>query len=114
MSNAKTTLKNEIRLVPAWAYLLAVALFVAFQFLLGFAWRHTPNPPPAPVQILIRTFPGIILAFVALLIGTFTQARAWLGHFTRERYAAVQNTALYWHFMDGLWIYLLLLLTVRL
>jgi len=27
---------------------------------------------------------------------------------------AVEVTALYWHFMDGLWIYLLLLLTVRL
>jgi cytochrome c oxidase subunit 3 len=27
---------------------------------------------------------------------------------------AVDVTAIYWHFMDGLWIYLLLLLTVRL
>jgi heme/copper-type cytochrome/quinol oxidase subunit 3 len=29
---------------------------------------------------------------------------------TRE--AAVEATALYWHFMDGLWVYLLVLLMV--
>ncbi|HEV2349918.1 MAG TPA: cytochrome c oxidase subunit 3 [Terriglobia bacterium] len=31
-----------------------------------------------------------------------------------KKRVAVDVTALYWHFMDGLWIYLLLLLTVRL
>ena len=31
-----------------------------------------------------------------------------------KKRVAVDVTAIYWHFMDGLWIYLLLLLTVRL
>jgi len=31
-----------------------------------------------------------------------------------KKRVAVDVTALYWHFMDGLWIYLLILLTVRL
>ena len=32
----------------------------------------------------------------------------------RQRRAAVDATAIYWHFMDGLWIYLLILLATRL
>ena len=73
MRNAKTTLKNEIRLVPAWAYLLTVIVFIGFQIVLGFAWRHTPNPPPFPFQIFIRTLPGIIVGFLVLLIGYVNQ-----------------------------------------
>jgi RNA polymerase subunit RPABC4/transcription elongation factor Spt4 len=73
MSNAKTTLKNEIRLIPWWAYLLAVIVFIGFQVILGFAWRHTPNPPPLPFQIFIRIVPGIIVGFLVLLIGYVNQ-----------------------------------------
>lgn len=69
MSNLKSTLKDEIRLIPGWAYILAGVIFVCFQLILGYAWRHAPNPPPLPFQIFIRIFPGIIVAFLVLLIG---------------------------------------------
>jgi heme/copper-type cytochrome/quinol oxidase subunit 3 len=32
------------------------------------------------------------------------QIRAWLSHFDARRHVAVQNLALYWHFVDGVWI----------
>jgi membrane protease YdiL (CAAX protease family) len=73
MSNTKTTLKNEIRLVPGWAYFLAVVVLLVFQIILGFAWKHNPNPPPVPFQIFIRIVPGIIVGFLVMLIGYVNQ-----------------------------------------
>jgi heme/copper-type cytochrome/quinol oxidase subunit 3 len=32
------------------------------------------------------------------------QLRAWLGHFSAERHLAVTNAAMYWHFVDAVWI----------
>jgi heme/copper-type cytochrome/quinol oxidase subunit 3 len=30
--------------------------------------------------------------------------RAFLGHFGAERHEAVSNAALYWHFVDAVWL----------
>ncbi len=60
---------------------------------------------------VITTTHGAHLA-VGLLMGAVVQARTWLGHFTRERHLAVQNTVLYLHFVDGVWIVIFLLLYV--
>ncbi|HLI52523.1 MAG TPA: cytochrome c oxidase subunit 3 [Thermomicrobiaceae bacterium] len=49
---------------------------------------------------------------VGLLMNLFIQLRAWLGHFTAERRLAVQNAALYWHFVDVVWIVIFLSLIV--
>lgn len=38
--------------------------------------------------------------------------RIWRGRAWPRRQAAVEATALYWHFMDGLWVYIFLLLLV--
>ncbi len=43
-----------------------------------------------------------------LLINLYTQLRAWLGHFNERRHLAVQNAALYWHFVDAVWVVLIL------
>jgi cytochrome c oxidase subunit III len=39
-----------------------------------------------------------------LLMNGFVQARAGRGHFDGEHHAAVEVTALYWHFVDAVWI----------
>ena len=41
---------------------------------------------------------------VGLLVNVVVQLRAWLGHFTAERHLAVTNAALYWHFVDVVWL----------
>jgi heme/copper-type cytochrome/quinol oxidase subunit 3 len=45
--------------------------------------------------------------FVGLLMSLFVQVRAWLGHFTQRRRLAVENFALYWHFVDAVWLFIL-------
>ncbi len=47
---------------------------------------------------------------VGLLMNLFVQVRAWLGHFNAERHGAVENTGLYWHFVDAVWIAILTIL----
>jgi cytochrome c oxidase subunit III len=42
-----------------------------------------------------------------LLMNLYVQARAWLGHFDAERHDAVSNAVLYWHFVDGVWLFIL-------
>jgi heme/copper-type cytochrome/quinol oxidase subunit 3 len=51
----------------------------------------------------ITGFHGMHVA-VGLLLILFAQVRAWLGHFTRERHLHVQTTAMYWHFVDAVWV----------
>lgn len=42
----------------------------------------------------------ILGAFMLL----FVLARAFAGHFSRERNVAVRNSVLYWHFVDVIWV----------
>ena len=50
--------------------------------------------------------------FGGLLALGYVTARVWLGHIWITREAAVEAAALYWHFMDVLWVYLFVLLLV--
>jgi cytochrome c oxidase subunit III len=51
----------------------------------------------------ITGFHGMHVA-VGLLMNLFAQVRAWLGHFSRTRHLHVQTTAMYWHFVDAVWV----------
>ena len=73
MTNPKTTLKEEIRIIPWWAYFLAGVAFLAFQIVLTVAWKRETNPPPVPLQLLLRIIPGILVTFYVLLIGYVNQ-----------------------------------------
>ena len=44
---------------------------------------------------------------IGLLLNGWTQGRAFAGHFTRHHHEAVSNVALYWHFVDVIWIFIL-------
>lgn len=44
---------------------------------------------------------------VGLLINLWTQARAWQGGFDESRHLSVQNFAMYWHFVDVVWAFVL-------
>jgi heme/copper-type cytochrome/quinol oxidase subunit 3 len=44
---------------------------------------------------------------VGLLISTWVQARAWQGAFDASRHLSVQNFAMYWHFVDIVWAFVL-------
>lgn len=42
---------------------------------------------------------------VGLLMNIFIQIRAAYGHFGADRFQAVENVSLYWHFVDVVWIF---------
>jgi heme/copper-type cytochrome/quinol oxidase subunit 3 len=42
-----------------------------------------------------------------LAFNGWVQARAFAGHFTQHNHEAVRNVALYWHFVDVIWIFIL-------
>ena len=50
--------------------------------------------------------------FGGLLALGYVTARVWLGRIWITREAAIEAAALYWHFMDALWVYLFVLLMV--
>jgi len=41
--------------------------------------------------------------FVGILLMSGLMLRAWLNHFNAHRHLAVQNVALYWHFVGAVW-----------
>ena len=45
---------------------------------------------------------------VGLSVSLWTQARAWQGAFDEKRHVSVQNFAMYWHFVDIVWLFVLL------
>ena len=59
----------------------------------------------------ITGFHGLHVA-VGLLMNLFAQLRAWLGHFSGGRHLHVQTTAMYWHFVDAVWVVIMLSLYV--
>jgi heme/copper-type cytochrome/quinol oxidase subunit 3 len=44
---------------------------------------------------------------VGLLVSLWTQVRAWQGAFGADRHVTVQNFAMYWHFVDAVWLFVL-------
>lgn len=57
---------------------------------------------------------GLHLAHLAggLIALTVTFFRAKTGKYSPDNYLGVQLCSIYWHFLDGLWIYLFLFLTI--
>ncbi len=43
---------------------------------------------------------------LGLLMNAYVQVRAAYGHFSADRRQAVENVALYWHFVDVVWIFI--------
>ena len=54
----------------------------------------------------ITGFHGIHVA-VGLLMNLWLQAYARRGRFSADRHLAVENVALYWHFVDAVWVFIL-------
>ena len=44
---------------------------------------------------------------IGLLMSAYIQVRAWKGDFDELRHVAIQNFALYWHFVDAMWVLIL-------
>ncbi|MBZ5536497.1 MAG: cytochrome c oxidase subunit 3 [Acidobacteriia bacterium] len=105
-------------LTGAFGRWLTMTTIFGIAFLTGqyLAWKQLAasgiflgtNPHSSFFYVLTGTHAlhlvGGVLALAYVLVG------AWRQKYTSRECAAVDVTAVYWHFMDGLWIYLFLLL----
>jgi heme/copper-type cytochrome/quinol oxidase subunit 3 len=95
--------QGQLRLGLLFSFLLG-AIFLGLQ---TYEYAHKPFGPQANAYgSLFYTITGFhsIHVAIGLLMNCYVQLRAWLGHFTARRRLAVENAALYWHFVDAVWI----------
>ena len=70
MNGSKINLSEEVRLVPWWAWTLAGAAFLCFQWLFHvFILQHEHNPPPFQVRIFLGLLIGIAMTVYFCLLG---------------------------------------------
>jgi heme/copper-type cytochrome/quinol oxidase subunit 3 len=76
--------------------------------------RHEFTPRTDAYGSMFFTITGLHGAhvFVGLLMNAWVQMRAWQGAFDRHRHVSVQNFVLYWHFVDVVWLFVLLTLYI--
>jgi hypothetical protein len=69
MSNEKLRFSEELRIIPGWAYGLAIALLIAIEILAPIIRRHDAHPMPLAGLIALMTLGGLFVAALGLLIG---------------------------------------------
>ena len=65
----QTRLTSEIKIVPPWAWALAVVGFFIAQFFFNVVVPRHPNAPPAWARPLLGLLLGVVLGCFLLLIG---------------------------------------------
>lgn len=100
-------------------YWITVTCLLGITFLAGQLWTwkllvnqgiYLAGNPHSSFFYLLTGVHGLHL-FGGILALLYLTVRSWLFSSTlTQEDAVLSSTALYWHFMDGLWIYLLILL----
>jgi heme/copper-type cytochrome/quinol oxidase subunit 3 len=85
------------------AWILGAA-FVAYSLYdfheLHFGWRNNAYGSIFYTTVGLHTFH----VFLGLVMSVVVQIKAWLGKFSKERHVTVQVYAMYWHFVDAVWL----------
>ncbi|MGH9279555.1 MAG: cytochrome c oxidase subunit 3 [Acidimicrobiales bacterium] len=96
---------------------LAFGFLLGLVFLLlslGVEWpeilHHEFTPRTNSYGSMFFTITGFHLSHVVvgLTMNAWVQARAWHGAFDGERHVSVQIFSMYWHFVDIVWVFVLL------
>ncbi|MEA2461702.1 MAG: cytochrome c oxidase subunit, partial [Actinomycetota bacterium] len=100
----------RLKLGLAITFALGVA-FLALQ--LGIEYPHALDeftPRSNSYGSLFFVITGLHGAHVAvgLAMNAWNQARAWGGHYDEGNFLHVQTGAMYWHFVDVVWIFVFL------
>jgi len=108
---AKRGLQTRLRLALAATFVLGAA-FVGLQVWDFSASLDRFGPQKNAYASLLYTIVGLHGTHVALglVLVCWTFLWALLGRFTPERNLAIQNVALYWHFLSASWVVLFLTL----
>ena len=89
-------------LMLAWIMGAAFLLFSLHDFdELKFGWRDNAYGSIYYTTVGLHTFH----VFVGLVMSIVVQIKAWLGKFSEGRHVTVQVYAMYWHFVDAVWLF---------
>ena len=89
-------------LMVAWIMGAAFVVYSLKDFRdLHFGWRTTAYGSIYYTTVGLHTFH----VFVGLVISVVVQIKAWMGKFSQERHVTVQVYAMYWHFVDAIWLF---------
>ncbi|MBA2683643.1 MAG: heme-copper oxidase subunit III [Gemmatimonadaceae bacterium] len=81
------------------------AVFLSIQMIEYHKTKFLPQSHAyGSVFYTITGFHGAHVA-IGLLMVLFVLARALCGHFTPARHLAIKNAAMYWHFVDIVWLF---------
>lgn len=92
----------------AIGFALAFGMASLFLVLQGVEYTHKEFSPQTDVYgSLFYTITGFhgLHVLAAVIINGVIQVRAWLGHFNQQRHLAVRNAAIFWHFVDVIWVF---------
>ena len=68
-NESQTSLADEIRIVPVWAWVLAMIGFAAVQYIFNVIVAREPSPPPAWARPLLGLLMGFLLGAYFLFVG---------------------------------------------
>ena len=96
---------NQMRL--RLGMLVTLILGIIFLVIQGIEYSHKSFAPQTNAYgglfFTITGFHGAHV-FVGLLMNVVVQIWAWRGWFDADRHLAVTNAAMYWHFVDAVWL----------
>ena len=101
--------QTRLRVGLAIGFVLG-AVFLAMQLAIEYPEKLEEfSPTTNAYGSLFFTLTGFHAAHVAggLAFSLWTQVRAWRGAFSAERHLTVQLFAMYWHFVDAVWLFVL-------
>ncbi|MBV8386468.1 MAG: heme-copper oxidase subunit III [Acidimicrobiia bacterium] len=94
----------RIGLIGAW---IMGAAFLGYSMKdfseLHFRWGQNAYSSIYYTTVGLHTFH----VFVGLVMSGVVQIKAWLGKFSEERHVTVQVYAMYWHFVDVVWLFVM-------
>lgn len=101
--------QRALRLGLVVGFLLGAAFLV---IMLALEWPEKVReflPADDSYGAIFYTLTGLhgTHVLVGLMMNVFVQIRAWKGDFDEVRHVMVQNFALYWHFVDAMWVLIL-------
>lgn len=106
--------KGKIQQV-SWALGLSFGLGFAFLIIQGYSLAQEPFTPRTNAYgSAFHSIESVHAAhlIVGMVLVSITLIRNGSGHFTPTRHLAVENTGMYWHFVDAVWIFVFLSLHV--
>jgi heme/copper-type cytochrome/quinol oxidase subunit 3 len=104
---AEWGIKRDSQLLLRSGLFLAWLLGVGFIVLTAHEYIHEEFSINTNVYASLFFFiTGLHLLHVigGVTLNGYAQVRAWLGHYTARSHLSMSNVALYWHFVDVVWI----------